>query len=390
MAARIQFVVTVAFAVPLLLSSSSNHLPTNVEAFAAASNSKKGFGNQKGGATAKRNIKSRGFGASAGGSAKKKRQRAQLWEMETVTPEVEPQKSEMDTPVLDKWGLPPPTLDDIFPPLGPEVERIPGTTTSLAKIRQAVERFVPLDLSCFDDEGRFGAMQLQLVHQSPPVLVLDNFLTRTECEAIAAVAGLGDDSPSNDVHKFPPHKIGSAQFSDTAVTQRTSTSWFCHYASVPTLLAKLEYVLGWDSATLEEPQIVSYQPGQQFTWHYDEVPRASLNNGGQRLATFLVYLNDVLDGGATMFRDLTDDGTPLQVQPVTGRALLFFPALADGTPDERTLHQGTPAPSAEKRIVQVWNHAQTYRAVVPPQNRQADASDAVAAEKERLGYTTTG
>ena len=36
-----------------------------------------------------------------------------------------------------------------------------------------------------------------------------------------------------------------------------------------------------------------------------------------------------------------------------GRALIFCPAAADGTPDERTLHAGEPA-DADKWIAQVW------------------------------------
>ena len=53
-------------------------------------------------------------------------------------------------------------------------------------------------------------------------------------------------------------------------------------------------------------------------------------NGFQRRATLLVYLNDVAAGGATRFEHLG-----FAVQPRAGDALLFFPALADGSPDAR-------------------------------------------------------
>lgn len=53
-------------------------------------------------------------------------------------------------------------------------------------------------------------------------------------------------------------------------------------------------------------------------------------NRFQRQATLLVYLNDVPTGGTTHF-----DRLDVSIQPECGKALLFFPAFADGTPDPR-------------------------------------------------------
>ena len=92
---------------------------------------------------------------------------------------------------------------------------------------------------------------------------------------------------------------------------------------------------------MEEPQIVRYRKGQEFSFHYDEVPSRALENGGQRVATLLVYLSDINPkcGGGTEFRDLkTVDSQSLVMQPKQGSALLFFPAYKDGRPDDRTLH----------------------------------------------------
>jgi len=53
------------------------------------------------------------------------------------------------------------------------------------------------------------------------------------------------------------------------------------------LLARASQVLNVSLETIEEPQLVRYRSGQEFTWHYDEVPAPQLSNGGQRLATLL-------------------------------------------------------------------------------------------------------
>ena len=143
-------------------------------------------------------------------------------------------------------------------------------------------------------------------------------------------------------------------------------------------------------------QLVRYQPGQHFSWHYDAVPPTMLLNGGQRLATLLVYLNDVPSGGRTSFRDLRAGGTDeqgkplrLAVAPKKGRALLFFPSLADGTPDERTLHAGEPtAAGEEKWVAQLWLHEGAYKPTAPAGSSQEVAEAAVVAVAAREGLKT--
>ena len=92
------------------------------------------------------------------------------------------------------------------------------------------------------------------------------------------------------------------------------------------------------------------------------------NRGGQTLATLLVYLNDVENGGLTQFGQIKqtpmssdNTNTALKIQPKLGDALLFFPADASGNFDERTEHEGCPAID-EKWIARIWRHANR----VPP------------------------
>ena len=124
----------------------------------------------------------------------------------------------------------------------------------------------------------------------------------------------------------------------------------------------------------EAPTIIRYEAGQQLAPHFDANRSASVedaNRGGQTLATLIVYLNDVSQGGLTRFGRLSsspsgsssgnDNNSPLTVQPKAGDALLFFPADAAGRFDERTEHEGCPAVD-EKWIARIWRH----EALVPP------------------------
>ena len=330
---------------------------------------------------------------------------------------------------LDKWGLPPPTIEDIFPPMPPGTEIIPAKKENytldemklylkgyLNSLQQLHESFDENGLEIMlQTPPTRDPMRLRLVHQSPPVLVIDNFLTPDECIEIKHIAmpdartasssssssttnteSTSRNKPLDDSTTTSPYQVNSATFSSTlSVSRRTSTSWFCTYRSVPQLLARAHYKLGIPLQQMEEPQIVRYCSGEEFSYHYDEVPKGQLHNGGQRIATLLVYLNSVPEndaraGGATVFRDLTDrTQRSMSVQPQQGSALLFFPAKADGTPDERTLHKGEMVLSSafEKHIVQMWIHERAYKAALPsPRNHQTDALDAMEHVARKLGY----
>jgi len=145
---------------------------------------------------------------------------------------------------------------------------------------------------------------------------------------------------------------------------------------------------------MEETQIVRYRMGEEFSWHYDEVPTPAKANGGQRIGTLLVYLNTLGEesGGGTVFRDLLPPSSSsssgqnnLTMRPKEGSALLFFPALEDGTPDDRTLHKGEVAVD-EKMIAQMWLHERIYEPVVPEGNSHGEARDVVERREIELGF----
>ena len=293
------------------------------------------------------------------------------------------QQATKDEKKLDKWGLPVPTLGDLFPPMAPDTELVASdafSATTLTEIQRCLENHMDLLLDPFFDEKgnekNGGLMQIKLLHKSPPVLTIDNFLTESECHEL-----------KNATQKA--HKVDSATFTG-ALSSRTSTSWFCRFQDVPVLLAKANVILNMPLERMEEPQVVRYQKGQEFSWHYDEVPFPQLRNGGQRLATLLVYLNDVdaKCGGGTAFRDLlTVDGKPIIVQPRRGTALLFFPAFRDGSPDDRTLHQSEAMTcDIEKWIAQMWVHKETYVAVLPQGNSNVGAMSIMKKKIQELGY----
>lgn len=212
---------------------------------------------------------------------------------------------------------------------------------SLDLARKAVQNHIPTVDMDFP--------RLRTVNADPPVLEVDGFFSEELCaEYIARAQDKG-------------HMIASQTFGEAANAKRTSSTWYLRYEDVPELVYLVQKLTGVPMACFEEPQVVRYQPGQQFSWHYDSIPKTMQTSAGNRLATAIVYLNTVPTsaGGGTAFKDLQTC-----TQPEVGKALLFFPSFKDGSIDERTMHCGQVC-MAEKWIAQIWIHEREYSPATP-------------------------
>ena len=111
----------------------------------------------------------------------------------------------------------------------------------------------------------------------------------------------------------------------------------------------------------EPLQILHYQPGGEYKPHFDyfdpALPgnEAVLKHGGQRIATLVMYLNDVEAGGSTVFPEVG-----LDVLPRRGHAVYFAYTTEEGQLDKRSLHGGSPVSAGEKWIATKWFRQRTY------------------------------
>ena len=189
---------------------------------------------------------------------------------------------------------------------------------------------------------------MRVINSNPPVFEIDDFLTSKQCSMLVNQA---ENSKSLG-------GMGASQtFSGSgAISSRTSSTCYLPGDAVAYLLERVKLLTGVPISHYEETQVCRYTAGQQYSWHYDSIPVLLRKGWGNRLATVIVYLNDlpVSSGGATAFRDLD-----LQVQPVTGKALLFFPSYRDGTQDDRALHSGAITEDV-KWIANIWVHEASY------------------------------
>jgi prolyl 4-hydroxylase len=116
--------------------------------------------------------------------------------------------------------------------------------------------------------------------------------------------------------------------------------------------SRMALTCGYPMQHFEAPMVLHYEVGQQITPHFDFIDANApdyarqISEQGQRMVTFLLYLNDDYDGGETTFTDLG-----IVNRGHAGGGLYFINAHPDLSPDRRMRHTGSPPTRGEKWIV---------------------------------------
>ena len=191
----------------------------------------------------------------------------------------------------------------------------------------------------------------EILSASPRIGFVEGICTPEMCDWLIARA-----RPRLKPAKILDRATGESSASDT----RTSSS--CHFRRPESdlifsiLRERIAKVAGIQVDAMEIPYVMRYSLGQEFQPHFDIVinPDAPdyqelLAKGGQRVLTFLVYLNDDYEGGETEFPMLGS-----RWKGRRGEALFFWNVAPDGALEERTLHAGLPVTRGEKWMLSQW------------------------------------
>lgn len=125
---------------------------------------------------------------------------------------------------------------------------------------------------------------------------------------------------------------------------------------------RIAYASGEPLSHQEMLGVLRYLPGEEYKPHGDFLtPDAQGRNpeverSGQRIKTFLTYLNADYDGGETSFLHLH-----LAVKGHKGDGLLFRNVTPQGAPDPRTIHAGLPIRKGVKWLSTIWIRSAQYR-----------------------------
>jgi len=202
-----------------------------------------------------------------------------------------------------------------------------------------------------------GAMQaLPIFRRAPPGLrrldaprlplyTLDDFLSPAECTQLIALI-----EPI-----LSPSTLAHDTYDREARTSRSAFLRDLRSSVVDAIDARICSTLGINPSYSEGIQVQHYEAGQQFKPHWDYFEPGTntyerhAGVRGNRTWTFMVYLNEGMEGGAKRFPEIG-----YSVLPKTGMALFWNNLNNDGSPNVDTQHCGEPVITGRKVIITKW------------------------------------
>ncbi|KAI4327379.1 hypothetical protein L6164_019848 [Bauhinia variegata] len=202
----------------------------------------------------------------------------------------------------------------------------------------------------------------QVLSWKPRALYFPNFASAEQCETIIDIAKEG--------LKPSTLALRNGETEESTKGIRTSSGVFISAAEDKTgtldvIEEKIARATRIPRNHGEAFNILRYEIGQKYASHYDAFNPAEYGpQKSQRIASFLLYLSDVPDGGETMFpfeNGLNMDGsynyedcTGLRVRPRRGDGLLFYSLFPNGTIDPTSLHGSCPVIKGRKWVATKW------------------------------------
>ena len=214
---------------------------------------------------------------------------------------------------------------------------------------------VSLSINNIDNFG------IKKLNKEPEILLIDNFLTKEECDHIIKVGN-------------PLVRKSEVCGRNGSRPDKSRTSWTAHIGKQLITKNKKDKVLmniyekaakfcNRSSKNIEPIQLVRYTPGQFFKSHYDyldtrnSIYKRNVEKNGQREVTFFVYLNDVPDGvgGETHFKKINKT-----FKGKKGQAIFWYNSK-NGKVDPLTLHSGTEIKKGTKYGLNIWVRDKEYK-----------------------------
>mmetsp|Transcript_17716 Transcript_17716/g.35351 ORF Transcript_17716/g.35351 Transcript_17716/m.35351 type:complete len:539 (-) Transcript_17716:504-2120(-) len=193
-------------------------------------------------------------------------------------------------------------------------------------------------------------------HLGPWIVTLDGFLTDEECDRLKQLGSL---------EGYARSELEDADAEDD--TYRTSTNSWCQNECsedpvAQKVIEKISNLTGIPDSFSEYLQLLKYVPGQYYKEHHDYGQGESDFVPGPRMITLFLYLNDVEEGGATRFTEISK-GISVDIHPKKGTALIW-PNVLDRNPlemDRRTFHEALPVIKGVKYGANAWLHMRDFK-----------------------------
>lgn len=218
-------------------------------------------------------------------------------------------------------------------------------------------------------EGSLTSIPYQVLSWYPRALYFPKFATAEQCETIVRKAK----------KRLAPSSLAlrKGETAENTKGTRTSSGMFMSASedktgTLDSIEEKIAKVTMLPRAHGEAFNVLRYEIGQRYHSHYDAFSPAEYGpQKSQRVASFLLYLSDVEEGGETMFpfengqnMDANYDYRKcigLTVKPRRGDGLLFYSLFTNGTIDPTSLHGSCPVIKGEKWVATKWIRDQEHQ-----------------------------
>jgi prolyl 4-hydroxylase len=191
---------------------------------------------------------------------------------------------------------------------------------------------------------------------SPRVVLFGNLLSDAECDALIA-----QSQPKLERSTVVDRASGNFVRDEARSSEGTYFN-ARETELIATIERRVAEVTGIPEENQEPLQILHYGIGGEYEPHFDYFEASStgeakqLERGGQRIATLIMYLNDVDAGGATLFPT-----AGIETKPRRGSAVYFENLDDNGQVNPQTLHAGAPVGRGEKWIATKWIRENAFK-----------------------------
>jgi prolyl 4-hydroxylase len=187
-------------------------------------------------------------------------------------------------------------------------------------------------------------MNSKILNELPHIELFDSFLSKDEIESLNF-----DSLIFNPSYGTSPSGIPIINDHRTSQTYHVDEPQFS-FLKIKTFDLLKKYLPNIDYNCLEDIQLTKYQKNEYYKEHWDFFNVPPINNEtNDRVATFIMYLNDDFEGGTTYFPDLD-----LRVIPKAGSAIYFQYNYKGFLKNLKTKHIGETVTAGTKYIATIW------------------------------------
>ncbi|MBU2784266.1 MULTISPECIES: prolyl hydroxylase family protein [Acidithiobacillus] len=209
------------------------------------------------------------------------------------------------------------------------------------------------------------AVKILSVNDTIGLVHFSGLLSPEECTELIAAGESSNAKPSEVIYD-----VSDVSYETSGRRSTVASPSVDRYPIIKAVRRRISLFIGVAEENQEPLQVLHYTRGGKYDIHYDSFLEGSpqLENGGNRMLTVLLYLNDVEQGGWTQFPHIMAN-----IVPSVGTGILFRNIDAQNLQLRESLHAGLPVIDGEKWIASIWIREKAYVAALP-----ADRKDEIS------------